>query len=196
MKVHKLRQQLPVFSERTCAYFLGEADSQDSKENDRVESGEAAIGAPDQESEEDQPDDPTVVRPRSYRAFYSTLLGASVLSNGEISPKLRLWKRPPHDLCDRCRDYLIAVARLEELRGALDGLPDHVDADKHEAVLKAAGGRTKAWAEKRKLEDITLPDLKQHVVWRKSARKYIASRIGENGGSLPTGHGIKECHHP
>jgi hypothetical protein len=163
--VHQLRQQLPVFSESTCDAVLAEVESQETKENHDVERGEVDIGALGEESEvEDGPGDLSVVRPRSYPTFYTTILGPSLLSNGEHSPKLRLWKRPPHDLCDRCRDYLIAVARLEELRAALDGLPDHVDADDHKTVLQAAGGRTKAWEEKRKLDDTTLPDLKQHVV--------------------------------
>jgi hypothetical protein len=186
--VHQLRQQLPVLSESNCDAILAEVESQETKENHGVERREVDIGALGGESEEeDGPVDPSVVRPRSYATFYGTILGPSLLSNGEKSPKLRLWKRPPHDLCDRCRDYLIAVARLEELRAALDGLPDDLDADENTAVLKAAGGYIKAWEEKRKLEDTKLPDLKQHVVWRKGARKYIASRMGENGTKLKMG---------
>jgi hypothetical protein len=183
--VHQLRQQLPAFSQENSEALLAEVE-QEVKDGG-VERSEVDIEALDEEEAEDGPVDPNVVRPRSYRAFYKTVLGASILSNGEKSPKLRLWKRPPHDLCDRCRDYLIAVARLEELRAALDVLPDHVDADKHAAVLEAAGGRAKAWGEKRKLEDSTLPDLKQHVVWRKGARAYIGTRLGEKGANLATG---------
>jgi hypothetical protein len=124
LQVHQLRQQLPVFSARTCDVVLTEVESQETKENDGMEGGEVDIPALDEESEiEAGPGDVSVVRPRSYATFYGTLLGPTLLSDGKKSEKLRLWKRPPHDLCERCRNYEIALTRLVELRAAIDGFP-------------------------------------------------------------------------
>ena len=106
-------------------------------------------------------EDHLTLRPRSYKYFYGQVL------KGE-----RLWKRPPHDHCERCAKYTIASDRLTNLQVALLSVPGSVDHCEHSDRVAKAGGPVKAWEEVRLLQ-LKLPDLLKHVTWEKTARAYL-----------------------
>ena len=103
-------------------------------------------------------DDHLTLRPRSYTYFYGKVL------KGE-----RLWKRPPHDHCERCARYTIASNRLTTLQVALLSVAGSVDHRKHSDKVATAGGPVKAWEEVRMLQ-LKVPDLLKHATWGKTAR--------------------------
>jgi hypothetical protein len=115
----------------------------------------------------DQDDDdtcPHVLTPRSESFFYKRALGG-----------LRLWKRPPHNHCDRCGQHATASDTVKRLTVALlsdDDDPEHAN---HLAMVDRAGGRTAGWATVRKLTD-KMPSLRKHMEWQASQRPYTMMR--------------------
>ena len=99
--------------------------------------------------------------PRSYKFFYKRLLRSA-----------RLWKRPPHNHCSRCAEYTQHVARIQELQGSLLCDADSPEYKKHMELVKRAGGSQRAWQDVRNMQD-KLPDLRKHVDWFHTARKYL-----------------------
>jgi hypothetical protein len=136
-KVHQLTAQLPVLDEALLRAALATAEEPVCLEATLVDTSLIEVGETNQEEIGRQVD---TVYPRSYCGFYNTLLAGQ-----------RLWKRPPDDLCGRCLDYGTATARQLELTLATASTPSHVDAVKHAAVVREAGGLGAAHAESRAL---------------------------------------------
>ena len=88
---------------------------------------------------------------------------------------MRLWSRPPHDHCERCAKYHKYRHRLFELEPAVLSYPNDPGYAKHHALLAAAGGREKAWEEKRNI-DQKIEELQKHVDWRANQRGYCTHR--------------------
>ena len=112
----------------------------------------------------DDIDNQLLLRPRSYRFFYRTLLRG-----------VRLWQRPPHNHCERCAAYEKCIKRISDLSAALVSRADSVDHAKNSEFVASAGGSAAAWEEVRKLQ-LQVPDLQKHVDWDSTARAYLKKR--------------------
>jgi hypothetical protein len=124
----------------------------------------------DDEGEEDQAigsnqdDDKMLLKPRSCKCFYNRILRG-----------LRLWRRPPHNHCERCGLYTATQARIMELNQALCCSPNSPGYATRLEVIEGAGGNTKAWAELY-AQQHRLPDLQKHMDWQADQRPYSISR--------------------
>ena len=188
LKVHKLRDQLPVLLESIALATTQEPDNpgDDTVLEDKelcvdaeldlsaTEATEFAekldrLGLEEQISQEDEEIPQDCIRPRSKRTLYKTLMAGQ-----------KLWQRPPQDLCKRCRDHARAMARERILADALNSIPSDVEYQEYQKVIKSAGGRVKAAEERRQLE-LDLVELRQHVVWKITQRAYVKKRRDERG---------------
>ena len=102
--------------------------------------------------------------PRSKRTLYDTILD-----------KMRLWKRPPHDHCERCESYTKTRLRLVALSAALASAPMDTDHQAQKSLIEKAGGPPAAWEELRACQN-KLPDLQKHVEWFEEQRPYLKDR--------------------
>jgi phage pi2 protein 07 len=109
---------------------------------------------------EDNDDDDYRLKPRTSRFFYKRLLAG-----------MRLWKRPPHNSCDRCAQFFKSRDRALELRPALLSIPEDPEYNRHQELVERAGGQDAANEELRKI-DWAMHDLKKHMSWQSDQRPY------------------------
>ena len=139
-----------------------EDDAADDDDEEEKAGEDAGQGDSDDSDEDDM--DQRVLVPRSTKFFYKT-----------ICKGMRLWKRPPHNHCDRCAQYVKAQARVTELQAAVISTASNANHEAHAAVVKDAGGSLTAWEEIRLLQN-QLPDLKKHMDWQADQRPYSMRR--------------------
>ena len=148
-----------------------DADQEDEDEEDE-EDEDAAYDKFDDDKEEERSEDEATrnqqmiitLQPRAKGTFYKSILN-----------DLKCWKRPPHDHCDRCTEYQVSNDRITELTIALNHSPNDSEKEKFEGIVKHAGGRELARAEKKKLE-AKIEDLREHVTWKVEQRGYLKKR--------------------
>jgi hypothetical protein len=105
-------------------------------------------------------DDPYLLTPRSADFFYKRLLN-----------DMRLWRRPPHNHCDRCAQYTIAKSTVRDLTHALLVDPDDAEYPIMAEMVERAGGSVKAWETVRNMGH-KIPVLQKHMDWQADQRPY------------------------
>ena len=132
------------------------------------EDGHGPTAAPGDEQhalDADSDKDPALcLFPRSQKTFYGTILAG-----------MRLWKRPPHNHCERCQKYTKTRERIAVLEAVLNSQPFDADYDAQTSVVDSAGGLTAAWEELRSCQH-KLPDLRKHAEWLAGQRPYLKER--------------------
>ena len=163
LRLPKLKNEGPVDFNTVLAEVLKVTSDQqvEVQQDGRDDQSIDDEGSIDDSWIEGEENDDLVLTPRSYRIFYNTLLH-----------DMRLWKRPPHNHCERCAEFETAKNRLTELQTAILSLPGSVEYNKHSEIVGRAGGPVKAWEEVRNLQ-IKLPDLQKHVTWDRTARAHL-----------------------
>jgi hypothetical protein len=170
ISVHELRPEGPVDVAVLVAAGLAEVDA--DKDWDKAQEVVVEEGPEESDVEGSVDGKQHNLYPRSYDTFY-----------GNVLKSMRLWKRPPHDNCERCEDYTTTYARRTELTAALGADSNNPEYETFQKIVKRAGGEVKAQEENRTLEH-RLVDLKRHVCWRNDQRKYLVRRRTNMG---PTG---------
>ena len=162
MKLPTSKNEGPVDYNQVLAEVL---EIQKTEDADMERGNELDNQLEEEEEEEDyncsDDDERLLLHPRSYRFFYGKLLRS-----------MRLWKRPPHNHCERCAEYEQKANRVNELTVALVSTSGSVEFEQHAKVVARAGGSVKAWEELRSLQR-KMPDLKKHVEWNQTARAYL-----------------------
>jgi hypothetical protein len=133
---------------------VNEEKHDDADADDEVDTAQA----------DDDPNDPYVLTPRSSVFFYKRLLGG-----------MRLWKRPPHNHCTRCAEFVTTRDTLCNLTVALCMPAEHPEYQRSLDLIERAGGRQKAWVTQRQMT-LKLPDLQKHMDWQADQRPYSMRR--------------------
>ena len=169
MKIHKLREELPVLSEDNMDVVMMDLDDETEDGIDltaAVEVDTVVCCDEDEEIEPDDGDDDDVIRPRSKRCFYKTILAG-----------VRIWQRPPLDVCSRCEEFAEVRQRRLDIQAALSAVRDGTEEEwsAHQEILASNGGQLRCREIVRELEN-DLIDLHEHVTWKHSQRRAVKLR--------------------
>lgn len=165
MPMHKLAEELPAATPESLVDEVLQLDPVRISIDGHWRDDQPLINCLyDDESKEEADDPSEAIHPRSQRCFYKTILKG-----------MRIWQRPPENVCKRCTRYELYVQEEKDLTHSVNAIPGTPDYDKHQARLKQHGGLAGTYERLRRIRH-ALIDLRRHVTWRANQRDYLHDR--------------------